>query len=412
MLRMRKNLICGLDIGSYKICATCGMIDPSGKIDVLATQTVSTQGLKSGRIINSRKLSDCIRDAVRKLGKMCGMRIRRVYANVDSPDLKAKVYEKQMLFAEKTKVKRSHLDWLINSAIFSKDSLNRKVIHTGMRSFLLDRQSNYADPEGRLAQELELKVVTMSVLIPTIESFVKSVKAAGLILENMVPSACAQAQGFFKDFKPDTEKNNILVDVGSALTKVSLFRGSLVKDLVVFPLGAQSISENIAVKLKVSFDCAEQLKIKYGRTHCEDRFFSQKIIVRDKLVNRIIQPQHLYESIAVKVDYLLQEIKKSLIKLNYGGEALNGIIVTGGGSILEGFLERAEKILGQPVKMGFLSLVKDHRIQSQSAVYATSIGLIQFGFKNRVKLSRLLRAKFNPLAQAFSQARGLYREYF
>ena len=98
--------------------------------------------------------------------------------------------------------------------------------------------------------------------------------------------------------------------------------------------------------------------------------------------------------------------------LNYEDEKFAEIIVTGGGSIMEGFLERAEEILGKPVKMGFLSAVKDKHIQAHSALYATSIGLIHYGLKNRVTLSPFSRRKTGTLMHILNQGRSLYKEYF
>ncbi|MBU3934001.1 MAG: cell division protein FtsA [Candidatus Omnitrophica bacterium] len=412
--KIGKDYICGLDIGAAKLCATCGRLGPSGKIDILASQTVPAQGVKAGRIIDGRKLSACVRDAIERLRKMCGFRIRRVYANIDSPDLRAKACEEKVLFEKKTRVKKIHIARLIDSCIFSKLPLNRKVIHTGFRNFILDNRISCIYPEGCKAHEVKLNIVIVSALIPAIKDFIKCIRDAGLILGDMVPSGCAQALAFFAgSAEKISEKNDILIDVGSALTKISLLKDKLLKDMAILPQGAQSITENIAVKLKLSFNCAEQLKIKYGRLLIsENKFFTQKIIIKDKLINRVVQPRQLYEIIALKVEGLLQEIKRALLKLNYEDENIGQIVITGGGSILEGFLERAEQTLGKPVKMGFLSAVKDNRIQAQSALYATSIGLIHSGFKSRDKLNSFTGAKFDPFMRVFNQARGLYQEYF
>ena len=395
---MKEKFICGLDIGTVKTCATCGTIDLSGKIDILASLTIPTQGSEAGKIVDSKKLSACIREAAKRLCKMCGIRFSRVYANIDSPDIRAKMYEKETSFAEDAKIKESQIERLINSVISSDISLDRRVIHIDFRDFILDNQ---------------FKIVIISALIPTINSFRKSIKDAGLILEDMIPSGCAQALGLIRNFKEDSEKTNILIDFGAGLTKITLLKDKLVKALAILPLGAQSITEDIAVKLKVTFECAEELKIKYGRVLWENEPHNQKIIVRDKQTKKIIQSQKLYEIIRSKVDYLLQETKKVLLALTFEEEKVNEIIVTGGGSILEGFLERTEEILDKPVRTGFLYALNNSRIQAQSALYATSMGLIRYGLRKRTKLSKSYsRIKFSPFADMISRGKDLYQEYF
>ncbi len=449
---MREKLICGLDIGTVKTCAVCGTADASGKIDILASLTIPTQGSRSGRIVDSKKLSACIREATKRLRKMCGINFYRVYANIDSPDIRAKIYEQETSFADDAKIKKSQIEKLVNSIVLSDIPLDRRVIHIDFRDFILDNQLNSStplrvdgerdsslrpftsfrgsmgDPErsegSRSESSIEVlkrsegrsrtvKIVIVSALIPTINSFRNSIKDAGLILEDMVPSGCAQALSLVRSFKQDSEKTNILIDFGAGLTKITLLKDKLVKDLVILPVGAQSITEDIAVKLKLTFECAEELKIKYGRVIWENEPHDEKIIVRDKQNTKVIQSQKIDEIVRSKADYLLQETNKVLLALNFEEEKVDEIIVMGGGSILEGFLERAEKVLDKPVKMGFLYAVNDSHIQAQSALYATSMGLIRYGLNKRTKLSKFYsRIKFSPFADMINRGRGLYREYF
>ena len=406
---MRKDYICGLDIGTSKICATCARVGPCGKIDILGSQTTPTQGMKAGRITDSKKVSACVRETMEKLRKICGFKVRRVYANIDSPDLRAKLCEKIVSFGERTELKESHIERLVDSCISSNVSLDRKVIYTGFRNFRLDNKTDCIYPEGHCAYEVKLNIVLVTAPIRTIKSFINCVRTAGLVLEDIAPSGCAQARSLFKDSKQGSRKNDILIDVGGGLTKIFLLKEKAVKDMAILPQGAQNITEALAAGLKLSFNCAEQLKLNYGRAHYENSPLTQRIIVK---AGRIIELRRLSEIIVLKVDGLLQEIKKTLLKLNCEDKKIAEIIITGGGSIMEGFLERAEKVLGKPVKMGFLFAVKDSHIQTQSALFATSIGLIQLGLKNRPGKKSFARLKSSPLIYTLNRTRQLYREYF
>ncbi len=361
---MKRDFVCGLDIGEHKNCCTCGILQPSGKIDILGSQTVASEGIAGGRIIDEKKVSACIRDVIKRLCKICGIKIRRVYVNINSPDLRVKQIEEET-------------------------TLNRKVI--------------YLEGSGPEA-------VTVSALIPTINSFIRCIKDAGLILEALVPSGCAQALGFFRDFEATRKKTDLLIDVGAGLTKINLFKGGLLKDIAILPLGAQSITEDIAVKLKLSFDCAEEVKIKYGRAYSKNDPGVERIIVKDKLINRIIERRQLHEAILPKVDFLLHKTKKAL--LDYKDEEITELIISGGGAILEGFMERGQEILEKPLKMGFLYALNHSRIQAQSVLYATSIGLIHYGFKNKGKNVFLGGVESFLLKRIANRTKALYREYF
>lgn len=410
---MRKKYICGLDIGSFKICATCGRSLPSGKIDILASQILPAEGVRAGRIVDVKRASLSLREAVEKLSKAAGLRVRRVYANMNSPDLKAKAFSGELLFKKKTRIKKIHIARLVNSCISSQLPLNRKVIHTGVRNFILDNGVNSLYPEGRKVQGMKLDIVLVNALIPTIRNFVRCIHGAGLILEDIVPSGCAQLEGLIREGQEEASgKNNILIDVGRRLTRISFLKDRLLYDMISLPLGAQSITEAIALKLKVSIHCAEELKIKYGRAYSENNFFAQRIMVKDGLTNKTIKMGQLSELIIVKTDELLDQINKALLKMDCEDARSSEVIITGGGSMLEGFLERAEQVLGRPVKMGFLSKVSDSRIQGMSALYATSIGLMQSSLIKRDNLNFFTKTKFGSFMRLLNQAEGLYKEYF
>jgi cell division protein FtsA len=420
--KVRKRFICGLDIGTFKICATCGTIDGSGKIDILGKQIFPSQGIRSGKIKDSQKLSACIKETIKKLRKLCGLKIPRAYVNIESPDLRAKKCEEKLVFNEPTKITKFHISRLVNSAISSNVSSDRKTIEVGFRNFTLDNRIKSFYPEGYVAREIRLNIAIISAFIPTLKSFIKSIRDAGLIVEGIVPSGCAQVLGLFRNCqlnpykqqfkKEDNEKNDILIDVGCEFTRIYLLCGQLVKDMIILSQGAQSVTEDIVTKLKLSFNCAEEVKIKYGQVNCDNRLSAKKIITKDGHVTKVLQFRQLYEIITLRVDHFWQRIKKALMEFNYADEQCGDIVVTGGGSIMEGFLERAEKTLHRSVKMGFLSAVKDNHIQTQSAFYTTSIGLIQYGFKKRMDRSPFGKVKFNPFMSMFNKVSDLYHEYF
>lgn len=441
---MKKKFVCGLDIGTFKICVSCGMLGPLGRINILGSVTIPTRGIKAGRIIESKKVSACIKDAMVRLRKLCGLKVQRVYANIDSPDLRVKMCKGKACFGQGWRIKRRHyFDRLIDSIISAGVSLDRRVLYTGFSNLIFDNQGTPVYPQNRSnnSGNIDINIVAVTALLPTINNFIKCVKDAGLILEDMVPSGCAQALSLFRGSPPsflpevvngqvasqgqaklNAERDDLLIDIGAGQTKITLLENRLVKDIVLLPVGAQDITEDIAMKLKLSNENAEQLKIKYGQVHSLQGPFSEKVILYDRPANKIVQSQRLCEIITYRVDCLLQEIKKALLKLGYKDERICEFVVTGGGSVMEGFLERAEQAFGKQVKMGFLHAIKDQDIQWRSASYATSIGLIHFGLtrpwslKNRFSalankgLSRPER--FNSITSIISQTRKLYAEYF
>jgi cell division protein FtsA len=76
---------------------------------------------------------------------------------------------------------------------------------------------------------------------------------------------------------------------------------------------------------------------------------------------------------------LLELVKDQLWKAVENERLIAGIVLTGGGSMLDGMLELAEETLGMPVRQGLPLGVQGLTDELSHPVYATSIGLALFG---------------------------------
>lgn len=363
---MKNKIVYSLDIGSSKICAVCASFSDSGKIDVLATETVASAGVETGKVVDTQKVASSIKDVFRQLRKVSGIKPRRIYVNIDSPDLRVRPETKEL-------------------------SLDRRIIYTN---------------------NVRGKSAAVSVFIPTVNSVIKSIRSSGLILAGLLPSGCAQSLAFFSDTEDFQKKRYILIDIGAGSTKISLFNNGLIEDIIVVPFGAQSITEDISAKLKLSSSAAEEIKRKHARVSSDQNFLNQRIMIKDRVATRIIYGRQLHEVVLVGVGRILDEIKKALTRLDCDYKEVDELVISGGGAVMEGVLEKAERVFGTAVKMGFIQTVNNRRIQVQSALYATSIGLVRYGLQNKNRKVLTGRRKSLRLKAMANWAGDLYRDYF
>ena len=60
-----------------------------------------------------------------------------------------------------------------------------------------------------------------------------------------------------------------------------------------------------------------------------------------------------------------------------------GIVLTGGTSKMEGVIELAEEIFHMPVRIGYPQSVQGLTDIVRNPIYATSVGLLQYGVKHQ-----------------------------
>src|SRR5207247_8096871 len=86
----------------------------------------------------------------------------------------------------------------------------------------------------------------------------------------------------------------------------------------------------------------------------------------------------------------------------------SGVVLTGGGGILEGMPEIAEQIFDMPVRRGTPSGIGGLVDVVASPVYSTAVGLVLYGYRNRTGRALLgyRQAGTGPFGKGPGQALG------
>ncbi|MFH0755427.1 MAG: type IV pilus assembly protein PilM [bacterium] len=116
----------------------------------------------------------------------------------------------------------------------------------------------------------------------------------------------------------------VIMDFGASSTKVFIVEKGILRASHVINKGSQDITLSISKSMGLSFDEAEKIKIKQG-------------ILNTKI-------DSVFEISSVTIDYILSETEHFI--MNYykkSGKKISKIILTGGGSLLHGLKEKAQK---------------------------------------------------------------------
>ena len=80
-----------------------------------------------------------------------------------------------------------------------------------------------------------------------------------------------------------------------------------------------------------------------------------------------------------KYDYFsLKAVAEAIKQVGVQRELIMGVVITGGGSLLDGIVDRAEQILGMPVRVGYPINVVSRQHSAFHPAYSTSLGLLKY----------------------------------
>lgn len=371
------ELVVGLDIGTTKICAVVGEVNPDG-IDIVGIGTHSSVGLRKGVVVNIESTVDSIKKAVEEAELMAGCEITTVYAGIAGGHIKG--FNSHGIVAVKgNEIVQKDIDRVIDAARAVAIPHDREVIHVLPQEFIVDEQDGIQDPRGMSGVRLEAKIHIVTGAVTSAHNLVKCANRAGLDVADIVLQSLASCDAVLN--KEERDLGGALIDFGGGTTDLAVFKGKSIKHTSVLALGGNNLTNDISVGLRTPMAEAEKIKIKYG-TCVPDSVGKDETIEVAGVGGRkprTLSRQILAEILEPRVEEILSLINREIFRAGMEDVVASGIVVTGGSSQLAGTLEIAESVFSLPARMGKPMGIRGLVDVVNNPMYATAVGLVLYG---------------------------------
>ena len=223
-----------------------------------------------------------------------------------------------------------------------------------------------------------LDVLLAAVPKKIVNSYLRVLKKAGLKPVVFEIESLAIARALIEN--QTTNYPVLLIDLGATRTSFIIFAGKSVRFTSSIPISSIHFTELIAKNLKISFEKAEELKIKHG---LGERFKIK--IGKEPIIEKV--RGKIFEILIPALVDLGQQIKKcldfyqthiSLSGLPPNGKKIHKIFLSGGGAKLKGLKEFLELELKIPVEIGnpLINLGEVENFPKEKSLsFCTAIGL-------------------------------------
>lgn len=372
------NIIVGLDVGTTKICAVVGAL-VNGELEILGVSTSPSTGLRKGVVVDIESTVESMRNAVKTAESLTGVQINAVNIGIAGGHIKG--FNSYGAVGIKGKdVAYADIDRVIDSAKAVYVPLDREVLHVLPTGYILDGQNGIKDPIGMMGVRLEAKVYIVTGAVMSVQNLLKCCEKVSLEVIDIIFEPLASAEAILSE--DERELGVAVVDIGGGTTDVILYKDGWLRHTSVLAIGGNHFTNDIAVGLRVSVSEAERIKRSYGFATVSMANDSEEIEIIQAGVVRKILRKYLSEIIQPRTEELLELIKNELISCSGYDVASTGLVLTGGGSLLEGFDKMAEAILGLPVRIGTPRYVTGGKDIINNPMYATGVGLVLYGMES------------------------------
>jgi len=395
------SLVYGIDVGTTKIVALAGRVDPRrGWVEVLSMGEAPSYGLKRGVVVDRQAAAESIAEAV----EACGVRGGRVTVGIAGSHISS--FNKEVTLLNRTRhltVTDRFVRRLEQEARQLDLDEDEQVIHVVPRGYVLDGSEGVKNPVGLAARKVTMRAHVVSGAVSSIQNLMRAVEDCGVKVSKIVLEPIASAEACL--LEADREAGVVLLDIGGGTTDIAMFyRGALTHTAVV-PIGGESFTSDLAYGLKIPQHKAEELKVRYGTTlssHIDS-------VAAVKLDDRHYNASFISQILEYRARELFDYVQESLQATRMRDLIPGGVILTGGGSLLDGMPDLAEEVLGLRARTAVLRRVRGEVKPVQKPQYSTSVGLLYFSARNDEPRPKGKGAGAGSFGSILEAVRGWFR---
>jgi cell division protein FtsA len=359
---MAKNISIGIDIGTQYTRAVC-LQDGGESIRISGVGISESKGVRHGYITNIAEASKSIRNALKGIEKHHpGMKLPSVCISMGGIGLSGNIFQSSVPLSknemEVTDADVAKVSEHSRSDMPQAFALNRRVIHSFPLQYKVDGRIIPGKPHGLKGSKLESRTLYITALAHHVNDAIEAVEAAGYGVEDITSSPIARGNLLLS--KAEKIAGVVLIDIGFETMTVIVYENGLPISLETFNTGANDITNDIALGLKISLPEAEEIKKNIG-------------------IGRIDHPKKKLEDlIHGRLTQFFDLVETHLKKIGKSGLLPAGVVLSGGGAEIGHIEAIAKNILKLPTRRVEERTDNGGRGQMKTSEWAGAYGAAMF----------------------------------
>ena len=388
----------GLNIGNSKISCIVTDYKSFDDLNILSILSYPSNLIKKNIITNYDQLFNEIKNLILESEKKSQTKINSINVNISLLDSLSQYYQSEIVIPDQ-QISDLHLKKAINQSEYFVENDNNYELINDIIAYELDKKTIYTDPIGNYANNVRLYFYKLLINKKFLKNIFNLARDLKLNIDNIIPSPLSSSLSVLS--KDEKNLGTICIDLGHSSTSTAIIENNKFIFGDSFLVGSNNVTNDIARGVSTTLSSAERLKTLYGSIISspsdeheiieipfisgENDRFTQ---INRSTINSIIKPR-----IEETLEIVWQNIKQN----NLHNKKIKNLVITGGGSQLEGIEEYAKIIFSSNVRIGkpleFLNLEENFLNPAYADIIGTilfekdefSIGFMKKQSKNRKK---------------------------
>jgi cell division protein FtsA len=387
----KEKLAVGLDAGSFGTRCVILLKDDS-RLRYLGHGEVPSMGWNKSRLADQAALTCCVQAAVREAEQEARVEVDAMVVGIGGGTIDGHNSRGRYEFGRPHVVTLEDMAYAVERSELVRLEEDRAILHLFPQDFTLDGRSGKRYPRGSTCSRLEANVHLVTVSEQEHDSIVAAVQQASYHVEETVFEPVAAAYTAIDH--EDRMRGVAVVDIGMHSTDLVVYDGEAVLLARSLAISADHFTRDVAVGLKVNYADAERLKMEYGCAMLgltSDNSYIEVPSPGDRPAREAPRRQ-LNEILEARAEELFIHVGAELVTIGMDQKLLEGIVLAGGGTMLNGMCDMAERVLNCPARNALPAGVQDFPEELCNQAWTTATGLARYSAKWKMKREGKRRA--------------------
>jgi cell division protein FtsA len=373
----------GLDAGGSRTrCLICLLED--GMVRYLGHAETPSGGWVKGRLSDAGALSESIRRAVTEAEKSAQVSVDGAVVGVGGATVEGTNCRGLYEFGRPREIDPNDLHYAVELASKVRLHEDRLLLQVAPQDFTVDGRAGFRNPRG-VCSRLEANVHVITTSAPDHSTLVSAVHQASLAVEETIFEAVASA---YASVLPEERGRGVaVIDIGAHSTDLVIYEGDALLRASSMPVSADYFTRDVAYGLTVSYEDAECLKREYGCAILGLTSDNSLIEVPspEGRAPREAPRRLLNEILEARAEELFLYVRNEIARVGMEQQLLEGIVLTGGGALLNGMCDMAERVVNCPARNGLAIGIADWPDEVNVPSWCVAAGLAMYSGKLKTR---------------------------
>lgn len=381
----KTNYGIGLDLGSAGTRCLILLVE-GGRVRLIGFGEAESKGWSKSRLSDPNLAANAVRQAVREAEERAQISVEAAVVGMGGSAVDGShsrgVYE----FGRPRSIAASDMAYAVELACRVRLEDDRMLLQVCPQDFTVDGRAGYHNPEGANCARLEAHAHVVTASAYEHQCLLSAVHQAHLAVEETIFEAIAAAYAAI--LPEERNQGAALIDIGAHSTELAVYDGDALLVASSLPISADHFTRDVAWGLCVSFEDAQRLKEEYGCAILGLTNDSHLIEVPspEGRPAREATRRQLNEILEARAEELFTFVRGELAKVGMEQGLMEGVVLCGGGAMLNGMCDIAEKVLNCQARNGLATGIQDWPDEIDRPEWTSAAGLAMYSA--RLKMHR------------------------